>query len=142
MACDVLAGRQRAPGGVIYENAYWMLDHALSPAPLRGFLILKPTRHCEHLGELTAEEAAALGPVLRAACAALQRVTGAEKVYVISFGEVVKHIHFYLIPRLPGMTPHGLRLITQIFGEGTWACTDAEAAETAARVREALAPIA
>jgi hypothetical protein len=52
---------------------------------------------------------------------------------------VVKHLHFYLIPRRREMTTHGPRLITQMFSDGTWACTDAEAAETAAQVRAALA---
>jgi diadenosine tetraphosphate (Ap4A) HIT family hydrolase len=73
MACEVLAGRQKAPGGVIYEDAHWMFDHAVSPVPLRAFLILKPKRHCEQLGELTTEEAAALGPLLRAATATRPR---------------------------------------------------------------------
>lgn len=140
-ACDVLAGRLAAPGGTIYEDEYWMLDHSVSPVLLRGFLILKPKRHVEQIADLTPAEMAAFGPLLGHACRALQAVTGAEKVYVASFGEAVRHIHFYLIPRTPAMPASGPRLIAQLFGERTWACADAEAAEVAARVRAALLPL-
>lgn len=137
MACDVLAGRLAAPGGVIYEDAHWMLDHSVSPVLLNGFLILKPKRHVEHIGELTSEEAAAFGPLLRAACAALQAVTGAEKVYATSFGEAVRHIHFYLLPRLAGMPASATDVLQRLF-RGDWACDDAAAITTAERVREVL----
>lgn len=137
IACDVVAGRLGAPGGVIYADPSWMLDHAVSPVPLDGFLILKPKRHVEHLGQLTPEEALALGPLLRAAYAALQEVTGAEKVHVASFGEGVRHIHWYLLPRRAGMPASATGMLQGLF-RGDWACSDATAAETARRVREVL----
>lgn len=137
MACDVVAGRLAAPGGVIYENEYWMLDHAVSPVPLDGFLILKPKRHVEHIGELTPEEAAAFGPLLRAAYAALREVTGAEKVHVTSFGEAVRHVHWYLLPRRAGMPASATGMLQGLF-RGDWACGDDDAAATAGRVREVL----
>ena len=37
-------------------------------------MIIKLKRHCEHLAELTPEEAASLGPVLQSTCAALTKV--------------------------------------------------------------------
>ena len=40
MACDANAGRLKAPGGVIYEDDLWRVEHALSPALLRGWLIV------------------------------------------------------------------------------------------------------
>ena len=59
LACDANAGRLKAPGGVIYEDDLWRVEHALSPALLRGWLIVKPRRHVEHLAELTRDEASA-----------------------------------------------------------------------------------
>ena len=48
----------------------------------------------------TPAEAAALGPVLRAAVRrAVERVVRPERVYVASYGERVRHVHFFLLPR-------------------------------------------
>jgi len=87
VACEANAGERIAPGGVIYQDDHWRLEHMLSPAPLAGWLVLKPLRHCEGLEELTVDEANNLGPLLRAACTALQAATGAAKVYSIFLGE-------------------------------------------------------
>jgi hypothetical protein len=37
--------------------------------------------------------------VLRAAVAAVERVVRPERVYVASYGERVRHVHFFLLPR-------------------------------------------
>ena len=146
MACDVLAGRLKAPGGVIYEDEYWMVDHCVSPIMLRGFLIIKLKRHCEHLAELTLEEAAAFGPIVRNTCLALSRVLKPAKVYVCSFGEAVKHTHFYVIPRTPDLPAGSLpvfmhlriKMILYRLGMRKLACSDEGAAEVAAQVRVEL----
>jgi len=143
MACDVLAGRLKAPGGVIYEDEYWMVDHSVSPVMLRGFLIIKLKRHCEHLAELTPEEAAAFGPIMRNTCLAISQVFKPVKVYVCSFGEAVKHIHFYVIPRTPDMPAGSLpvlmhlriKMILYRLGMRKLACSDEGAAEVAAQVQ-------
>ena len=103
VSCDILSGKRQEPGGVIYENAYWHAGSVLPPVVWPGFLIVKLKRHCEHIAELTLEEASALGPVLRGASAALMEVLQPAKVYTGSFGEGTKHIHFWLLPR-----PHGM----------------------------------
>ena len=138
LACDILAGRITPPGGVIYEDPYWRIDHQASPVLLRGFLIVKPRRHVEHLAELTAAEAAALGPVLRLAAQALTAAVAPAKVYAASFGELVTHLHFYVLPRTAEMPAHGLDVLNALFRERRWACSDAEAAAVAERVRAAL----
>jgi diadenosine tetraphosphate (Ap4A) HIT family hydrolase len=57
------------------------------------------------LAELTAAEAAALGPVLRDAVAGIERVVRPERTYVASYGERVRHVHFFLLPRTRGLPP-------------------------------------
>jgi diadenosine tetraphosphate (Ap4A) HIT family hydrolase len=75
VSCDIVSGRRIEPGGVIYENEYWHVGTAItSPVVWRGFLIIKLKRHCEHLAELTPQEAATLGPVIRSTCSALMQV--------------------------------------------------------------------
>ena len=76
-------------GGVIYEDDHWHRDHSVSPCALRGWLILKPKRHVEHLGELTQAEADSMGPLVRATSLSLMRALGAERVYALSMGELV-----------------------------------------------------
>lgn len=97
--CDEIAGRIVPPGGVVYRNDWWEVGHHLGPETDPGELIVKLRRHAESLAELTAQEAAAMGPVLRAAVAAIERVVRPERVYVASYGERVRHVHFFLLPR-------------------------------------------
>jgi diadenosine tetraphosphate (Ap4A) HIT family hydrolase len=115
MACEVLEGRLEAPGGTILREGGWVLHHSVSPCVLRGWLILKPERHVEHVAELTDEESAALGPLIQKASRALMAALGAERVYVMSMGEVVRHVHIYLVPRYADMPQHGLRVLSEMF---------------------------
>src|SRR5215211_5737145 len=97
--CDEVAGRIVPPGGVVYRNEWWEVAHHLGPETDPGELIVKLRRHAESLAELTPGESAALGPVLRAAVAAVEHVVRPERVYVASYGERVRHVHFFLLPR-------------------------------------------
>ena len=65
---------------------------------------------------LTAEEAASLGPVLRAAVTAIERVVRPDRVYVASYGERVRHVHYFLLPRT-GSLPAG-HVFSDIYRRG------------------------
>jgi hypothetical protein len=67
------------------------------------------------------------------------------KVYVCSFGEGVKHIHFWVLPRppemRPGMHPVFLQLDVRAFftrrlGIQRWLVSDEEVAELADQLHE------
>jgi diadenosine tetraphosphate (Ap4A) HIT family hydrolase len=103
MACRANRGELHPPGGVLYDDRLWRLEHMLMPAVLPGWLILKPLRHIESLSELTVAESAALGPLLRRITAALEAATGAERVYTVLLAEAVRHVHIHLIPRRAGL---------------------------------------
>jgi diadenosine tetraphosphate (Ap4A) HIT family hydrolase len=136
LGCDVVNGVVVPPGGIIYAGEYWIVNHCVSPALLRGFLIVQPKRHCEHLAELTSEEAAELGTLLQRSAAALSAVVHPMKVYVLSFGESVRHIHFWVVPRYEGIPTDGLKGLHEIVVERRWVCSDDEAARIAEQVRE------
>lgn len=138
LACDVLEGRIRPPGGVIYEDELWVVDHSISPVRLRGWLIVKPRRHVEDFADLSAAEAASFGPVAGAAARAVRDALGAERVYVCSFGEEWRHVHVHVVPRYPGMEPVSWELLGLMWSDRSpWACDDREAEAAAEAVREA-----
>lgn len=136
----MLEGRVEAPGGTILDDGYWHVDHAIEPPFARGWLIVKPHRHVESLGELSPAEAVALGPLLRRLTRAVERALNAERVYVCTFGEMVRHVHLHVVPRTAEMPPEGPMLLPELFAdERPWGCSSDDAAQAAARVRAALA---
>ncbi len=141
--CEHVAGRVTAPGGPIYDDGLWLVSHHTGPHTDPGELIVQVRRHCESLGELTAAEAIALGPVLRAAVAAIERVVRPERTYVASYWERVRHVHFFLLPRTRAL-PAG-HVVSDLYRKARiWLRrtrlarnpTVAERAQTAARIRE------
>jgi len=137
LCCDVVQGRKESPGGAIFDDPLWLLTHEVTRA-LRGWLILQPKRHVEHLAELSGEEAASLGPLTQKASFAIMRALGAERVYAVSIGEGVQHVHVWLVPRYAHV-PKGMQLLCDLGSEEKpWACSDDEAADAAALVRAAL----
>jgi diadenosine tetraphosphate (Ap4A) HIT family hydrolase len=145
LSCDIVSGIRSEPGGVIYEDDHWHVGSIMPPVVWQGFLIVKLKRHCEHVAELTPEEAASLGPVITVTCAAVQEVLKPAKVYVCSFGDGIKHIHFWILPRPPEMDP-GMHFVmrnldirmglTRLLGIKRWVCSDEQIVETANRLRE------
>ena len=61
-----------------------------------------------------------------------------QLVYAASFGQLVTHLHFYVLPQTAEMPAHGLDVLDALFRERRWACSDAEAAAVAERVRADL----
>lgn len=88
----------------VYLDEGWRVAHGWSSLP--GWLVVVLRRHAEALDELTADEAASLGPLLRAASVALKRAVGCEKTYVILFAEQLRyqHVHLHVVPRMGWFT--------------------------------------
>jgi diadenosine tetraphosphate (Ap4A) HIT family hydrolase len=138
LACDVLEGRIQPPGGVIFEEEHWVVDHSISPVLLKGWLIIKPKRHVESFAALSDAEAAVIGSIARSAANAVQDALNAERVYVYSLGEEVHHVHVHVVPRYPGVREHGWRVLARMWSEDRpWACSDEEAVAAAEAVRRA-----
>jgi diadenosine tetraphosphate (Ap4A) HIT family hydrolase len=121
----------------------WLVSHHTGPQTDPGELIVQVRRHCESLGELTAAEASALGPVLRAAVAAIERVVRPERTYVASYGERVRHVHFFVLPRTRALPPG--HVVSDLYRKARmWLRrtglarnpTAAERVQAAARIRE------
>ena len=64
-------------------------------------MIVKPFRHCLHVGDLTAEEAQEIGPLLQWVSQAVRAVTQADQVYVCAWSHMgwqPVHIYFVVQP--------------------------------------------
>lgn len=140
--CEELAGHIQAPGGVVYRDAWWEVAHHTGAWTDPGELIVKARRHVASMSALTSAEAASLGPILSAAVGAIERVVRPERVYVASYNERVRHVHFFLLPRTASL-PAG-HVLSDVYRRARsqlrkWRIvsnpTTAARAEAAARIR-------
>jgi len=109
LSCIQNAWADLPPRERLHVGPRWRVAHAFG-ASLPGWLVVLPRRHVTALDQLTVEEAADLGPLLRALTAALREVLGCSKTYVALFAEAegFAHVHFHVMPRQPDLDP-GLR---------------------------------
>ena len=104
LTCDLVRRRDRGeapPWDNIVRTAHW--DIVLSyNTSLPGWLVLVARRHVAAIDELSDEEAAELGVLLRRVSAALRVATGCVKTYAVQFAEQAEHphVHFHVIPRM------------------------------------------
>lgn len=118
LTCELKARRDRGEAPLwdsIHRSDYWDLVHAFNTS-LPGWLVLVARRHIEAIDELTDEEAAELGVLLRRASVALREITGCVKTYVMQFAEAEGHghVHFHIVPRMADQPAE--RRSTGIFG--------------------------
>jgi diadenosine tetraphosphate (Ap4A) HIT family hydrolase len=100
LACDLAAGRQPLPGGLIHRTDSWLVEHCVGPLG-PGTLIVKPERHVTSVADLSPAEAAELGPLLRQASWVASQTVAAEQVYNCLWshaGGVPGHIHYVVQP--------------------------------------------
>lgn len=63
---------------------------------------MEPKRHAPELGDLTEEEAQAIGLYTSRLARALMKTEGVEHVYAFVIGDGVPHVHVHVIGRYPG----------------------------------------
>jgi diadenosine tetraphosphate (Ap4A) HIT family hydrolase len=125
----------------VHVGPRWRVAHAFGTS-LPGWLVVLPRRHVIALDELTAEEAADLGPLLRALTAALREVLGCSKTYVALFAEAegFAHVHFHIVPRSPDLDQslRGPRVFGLLGGDPSDHLPDQVMDQTAASIGQAL----
>lgn len=104
--CVLCAGHEMDVALMVAEtwsDDTWRLTTA-TVGEVAGFSYLIPRRHIARIDALDGAEAASLGTVLSAAAGAIRSATGADEVFVFSFGGV-PHAHFQLAPHRPPASP-------------------------------------
>lgn len=124
LACDLAAGRQPLPGGVIHEGQHWYVEHCVGPLGV-GTLLVKPKRHITRVSQLTETEATELGPLLHRAASVVDELLSPEQVYVCLWshaGGQPVHIHYVVQPVTSALIAehdaHGPRLQVAMFDQG------------------------
>jgi diadenosine tetraphosphate (Ap4A) HIT family hydrolase len=125
LACDLTTGRRALPGGLIHETRSWRVEHCVGPLGV-GTLLAKPKRHVVRVAELSAEEAAEQGPLLRRCAIVVERLLQPEQTYVCLWshagGEPV-HVHFVVQPITRALVRaygvYGPKLQAAMFADGT-----------------------
>ena len=139
LACQTLSGAIAVPGGIIFETEHWVADHCLGTLGI-GSIVVKTRAHRENLWDLTPDEAASLGDVLKTLSGAMTEALGAERVYVSLWVDLPPyHVHFVLQPRYPEPAEAGLKGLKLQQARSEQGVLDPEQAAIAAeKVRQVL----
>jgi len=121
------------PGGYIYEDEHWMVCHAPGKLGPLGTLFIESKRHFLDYADMTDEETASLGSVMRKVYRELKIHAGAERVYQVTLIEGVPHFHTWLVSHRKDETEKGMKFLAR-----DDSCSDEDAAELAVVLREAM----
>ena len=132
--CRKHAGQEAAPpGGYIYEDEHWLVCHAPGKLGPLGTLFVESRRHFLDYAEMTDEEAASFGELLKKVYAALREHTQAERIYQLSTMEGKPHYHCWLVPCRTKGHERGLKFLAR-----DDACEDKDAADLAEKLRASM----
>lgn len=95
--CKAFADDQR----FVYDEGPWFAFATDVP----GWLMLGTKEHQEGMWNLSADDAVALGPAIRALGSAVKQVTNAHRVHMVFLGETGLHFHLGFFPRAEGDPP-------------------------------------
>ena len=108
--CKIVAGQ--IPGSIVFENDHVVAFRDITPRAPTHVLIV-PRRHIATLNDLTPEDDALVGEVVRAAAAVAKEQGLADRGYRTVFncnaeaGQTVFHIHLHLLGGRPMGWPPG-----------------------------------
>jgi diadenosine tetraphosphate (Ap4A) HIT family hydrolase len=103
--CQIVARNSDCPAHIVFEDAVAIAFLDRYP-PLYGHTLIAPRQHREQVtGDFTLEEYLDLQRRVYAVADAVQRETGAERIYLYSFGsnQGYSHLHWHVAPLPPGV---------------------------------------
>ena len=97
--CRVCRFVESSPaGGWIHDDEHWRAS-VMPGLEIPGWIIVALRRHAVGATAMTPGEASSLGPVVADLTSAIQSATGAERVYLLAYGEELPHWHVLLAAR-------------------------------------------
>jgi diadenosine tetraphosphate (Ap4A) HIT family hydrolase len=101
--CELVERRDAGdapPWDAIMRTPWWDVVHAYGTA-IEGWTVLVVRRHITAVADLTDDEAAELGPLIKEVSRAIQAAVDCDKTYVVQFAEHLDHphVHVHVIPR-------------------------------------------
>jgi len=134
LICRKHNGQEAAPpGGYVYEDEHWMVCHApVNLGPL-GTLFIESKRHFLDYSEMTLEEAATLGNLLKRVYRALKEHNDAERIYQLSTMEGQPHLHMWIVARGKDIPERGLKFLAR-----DDSCEEKDAIALVNKLREAM----
>ena len=132
--CRKHSGQEASPpGGYIYQDENWMVCHAPAKLGPLGTLFIESKRHFLDYAEMTDEESASLGSVMRRIYDKLKLLTTAERIYQVTLIDGVPHFHSWLVPHRKEATDKGIKFLIR-----DDSCNEEDAIELANKLREAM----
>jgi diadenosine tetraphosphate (Ap4A) HIT family hydrolase len=137
LVCREVAGEVDLPSGLLVDEPAVVGFHlpplSENPTPYLGHVLVVTRRHVARLGDLTPDEAGAVGRATARLAGALTE-TGADWVYSAVIGTGVPHFHLHLLARYPD-TPRDVPWHAVDEWEGARRGGAAEIAELSRRLR-------
>lgn len=95
---------------LVYEDDLILVGH-LAASEMEdvylGYFFVMTRRHVAGIGDLSDDEAGAIGRMANRMASAVRDVVDAEKIYIFTLGDHVEHFHLHVAPRYAG-TPREL----------------------------------
>ena len=110
-----------------------MICHAPANLGPLGTLFIESKRHFLDYAEMTDEESASLGDVMKKIYAALRTHTNAERIYQVTLIDGVPHFHSWLVPRRKEETERGMKFLAR-----DDSCDEKDAIELATKLHESM----
>ncbi len=110
-----------------------MVCHAPGKLGPLGTLFIESKRHFLDYADMTDEESASLGNVMRRIYHALKLHTNAERIYQVTLMEGVPHFHSWLVPHRKDDIERGMKFLAR-----DDSCSEEHAITLATKLREVM----
>lgn len=84
---------------ILSNFQFWYLREAPVEKKCKGYLYVECKRHVENYNELTQEEWSELSKAIQFGMKWITQKFSPKKIYILSIGEKVPHLHVHLVPR-------------------------------------------
>jgi diadenosine tetraphosphate (Ap4A) HIT family hydrolase len=111
MQCPICEKNKQHNPSEIYRNQYIVVSHAPLDANLLGYIYIEPVEHFEDWSDIPLEVLSDVQSTVKKIDLLLRNEQLAERVYSVTISEMVRHIHFHIIPRHKDNSMKGISLI-------------------------------